>query len=273
MVSISKRRAVWLTDIHLEFLGRDEILAFLEDVKQQQPDVVLISGDIGTAAVLRAYVTLIVRSIQRPICFILGNHDFYGSDIPDVRADMRALTRESFGGVWLPAAGIVQLTPGVGLVGHDGWSDGRYGDYHKSGLMLNDYVQIKTLAGLTPGERLSRLRRLADEAADYLRGIIPQALMTYDHLFVMMHPPPFQETCWHKGRASSWDNPYLPHFTSKALGDLMLDMAGQYPQKRFTVLCGHTHGAGQADIRPNLRVLAGGAEYGKPRIQKVFELI
>lgn len=33
---------------------------------------------------------------------------------------------------------------------------------------------------------------------------------------------------------------------------------------------GHTHGGGEADILPNLRVLTGGARYGNPTVQRVI---
>lgn len=39
----------------------------------------------------------------------------------------------------------------------------------------------------------------------------------------------------------------------------------------MTVLCGHTHGSGEAHILPNLRVLTGGVVYGKPGIQRVLD--
>jgi 3',5'-cyclic-AMP phosphodiesterase len=35
----------------------------------------------------------------------------------------------------------------------------------------------------------------------------------------------------------------------------------------MTVLCGHTHGAGEANILPNLLVKTGGAEHGNPALQ------
>jgi hypothetical protein len=41
---------------------------------------------------------------------------------------------------------------------------------------------------------------------------------------------------------------------------------------KMMVLCGHTHGSGEARILPNLRVLAGGAVYGKPGVQRVREV-
>ena len=42
--------------------------------------------------------------------------------------------------------------------------------------------------------------------------------------------------------------------------------------RQMTVLCGHTDGAGEAQVLPNLRVLTGAAEYGEPKVQRVLEL-
>jgi predicted MPP superfamily phosphohydrolase len=36
------------------------------------------------------------------------------------------------------------------------------------------------------------------------------------------------------------------------------------------VLCGHSHGGGVVDIAPNVRVIAGIAEYGTPKINGRF---
>jgi hypothetical protein len=36
----------------------------------------------------------------------------------------------------------------------------------------------------------------------------------------------------------------------------------------MTVLCGHTHGAGRAQLLPNLEVKTGGADYGWPNLQE-----
>jgi Icc protein len=40
--------------------------------------------------------------------------------------------------------------------------------------------------------------------------------------------------------------------------------------RRAAVFCGHTHGEGTAHILPNLVVHTGGADYGKPVVQKVL---
>jgi 3',5'-cyclic-AMP phosphodiesterase len=44
------------------------------------------------------------------------------------------------------------------------------------------------------------------------------------------------------------------------------------PNRKLTVLCGHTHGRGEVEILPNLKVLTGGAQYGKPEIQPLLDV-
>ena len=39
------------------------------------------------------------------------------------------------------------------------------------------------------------------------------------------------------------------------------------------VACGHTHGEGHCEIRPNLEVFTGGAEYYNPKLQRVIERV
>lgn len=264
-------RAAWLTDIHLEFLRPDQIEGFVRTIAGHDPDVVMISGDISTARYLRRHLIYLAQHLKVPVCFVLGNHDFYGSDIPDVHTAMRRLTAENLGPIWLPEIGIVELAPGVALVGHDGWSDGRYGNFTRSNLMLNDYVQIKSLSRLTPHDRLKRLQALGDEGARYLEGILKQAVASYRRLIVLTHPPPFQEACWHEGKQAADDDPFLPHFTCKAIGDVLRHFSRAHPAHEFTVLCGHTHGSGEVQMYPNLRVITGGAEYEKPVVQRVLE--
>ena len=47
--------------------------------------------------------------------------------------------------------------------------------------------------------------------------------------------------------------------------------AKQTGRRELLVLCGHTHGSGETQILDNLHVLTGGAKYGEPAIQRVFE--
>jgi 3',5'-cyclic-AMP phosphodiesterase len=44
------------------------------------------------------------------------------------------------------------------------------------------------------------------------------------------------------------------------------------PDRQMRVLCGHTRGGGEAQILPHLRVLTGGARYGRPDVQRAIEV-
>ncbi len=264
-------RVAWLTDIHLEFLNRSQLETFLTTLATTRIDAVWITGDIAQATSVHAYLNAMLKAVLKPIYFVLGNHDYYHGSIPQVRDVMTKLTHRTSGMVWLPATDVVEITPSVGLVGHDGWSDGRYGDFMRSNITLNDYILIQELHIKERFTLLRAIRALADAAAAHLERVLPLAAERYSQVFVLIHPPPFMEVCYHKGKLYTPDNPFLPHFSSKVIGDVLLDMAGRYPQTHFTALCGHTHGGGEAQMRPNLRVLNGVAEYRHPQIQRIFE--
>ena len=79
------KRAAWLTDIHLNFLSDARVDAFLSDVAGQQPDSVLIGGDIAESHNVCDYLGRIQAAIASPIYFVLGNHDFYYGSIRETR--------------------------------------------------------------------------------------------------------------------------------------------------------------------------------------------
>lgn len=264
------RRLAWATDVHLNFLAATGIEAFREEVARQEADGVVITGDIAEAPTLEPLLSLLAAELKTPIYFVLGNHDYYRSGIGQVRAVARELSRRSPWLAWLPALGVVELTRDVALVGVDGWSDGRCGDYERSPVMLNDYLLIADLAGATKADRLERLHRLGDAEAEALRGPLGEALGKYERVIVATHVPPFEEACWHEGKVSN--DEWLPHFTCRAVGDVLRAAAVAHPDRKIRVLCGHTHGSGTAQILPNLKVVTGAAEYGEPRVQGVIEL-
>ena len=99
---------------------------------------------------------------------------------------------------------------------------------------------------------------------------MPKALAQYQQVFIVTHVPPFRSATWHVGQIS--DDDFLPHFCCKAVGEILVNIMRDYPQQQLTVLCGHTHSDGHAQILDNLEVLTGGAEYGLPEIKRIFEL-
>ncbi len=267
-------RLAWATDIHLNFLTSMDRRRFLESVKGQA-DALLITGDIAESNSLGEILRQILAVLDMPIYFVLGNHDFYWGSVVGTRSAVAEMISGSENLVYLSQAGVVELTPSTALVGHDGWADARLGDFDGSEVILNDFLLIDELHCWKDQHTLDKpvlrqaLQALGDEAARHLRTVLPVAAKKYPHVIVATHVPPFREATWYQGRPSADD--YLPYFSCKAVGDVLLETAGAYPHCDLLVLCGHTHGGGEVRVLENLRVLTGPAEYGKPEIQQIID--
>jgi predicted MPP superfamily phosphohydrolase len=262
-------RVAWLTDVHLNFVALGQVDAFLAEVRDCSPDVVLLGGDIAEAHDVVGYLERIDDALGRPVYFVLGNHDYYRGSIAQVRRDVAALCARRPRLCYLTQSEPRELAPGVGLVGHDGWADARTGDYLRSLVMMNDYKLIQELAGMNKLDRWPLLRALGDEAAAHIRRVLPAALERYAEIVLLTHVPPLREACWHEGRTS--DDEWAPHFTCQAMGEAIVEVMRERPDRKLTVLCGHTHGDGETWPLTNVRIITGGAEYGRPEVKRVFE--
>ena len=262
------KRIAWLTDIHLEFVCAEAALAFIDQIAASSPDLVLIGGDTGTVRNLEFFLRAFDERIQCPAFFVLGNHDFYHGSLEQIHTLAEEISESSRWLRWLTRQGIVEITSSTCLLGHDSWPDGRLGNGSSSQVELNDYYLIKEFAGLSRPERYRKMADLGDQAANHFRRWLPLACADYRNILLLTHVPPFREACWHEGGIS--DDEFLPHFTCKAVGDILRAIMHQNPHTGLTVLCGHTHGHGEVDILPNLHVKTGGAEYGQPKMQEMM---
>jgi hypothetical protein len=255
----------WLSDIHLDHTERDTREAFLLELAGTPVDAWLISGDIDLAPSLVASLREVEAAVAKPVYFTLGNHDFYGGSFARVREEVAALAREPNRLTWLTDSPPRQLAPGLVLVGDDSWADARLGDPLGSWVDLNDFYLIDELWGLEGAARVRTLNALGDEAAARLEPKLRSAVQSAAHVLVLTHVPPFREATVYDGKIS--DDEWLPWFSCKAMGDVILSCAAANPNCEILVLCGHTHGAGSCTPAPNVRVLTAGAEYGAPRVQ------
>ncbi len=267
---MSKKKVAWVTDIHLNFLGIRDLEKFTKSIQEVSPDILLIGGDIAEAPDVSSYLQILEQSLDSQIYFVLGNHDFYKGSLSQVKKEVREISNASSRLFFLDDIPYVGLTKDVALVGHGSWADGRFGNYDKSQVMLNDYILIEEFFGLTKNQRLQKLHELGNNAASQLKEHVEAALKYYNKLICLTHVPPFRESCWHKGHIS--DENYLPHFACKAVGDSIRPIMESRPDSYLTVLCGHTHGFGRTKILGNLEVITGCAEYGRPKIQQIIYL-
>ena len=270
-------RATWLTDLHLSFLKPPAVKEFLKAVKAHRPDVVLVGGDTGEASNFREYLEQIHDATSAPVYYVLGNHDFYGSDIEYVRDFARLSTKApNTHAKWLPALDPVRLTDHVVLVGVDGWGDASCGDPDGFRVKLNDWKYIQDLHAvyhLGHNIRMETLRVLGRQEAALLKEKLAKVGVC-EKLIVLTHVPPFPEACVYGGKMSDPD--WLPWFTCIEVGKVLAEYAGS-TNTEILVLCGHTHGLGIYQQNFNLEVRTGGwpvgvKDYGNPIVQATFEL-
>jgi Icc protein len=263
-------KLAWCTDIHLDFLEDDQITAFGSRIAREGADAVLLTGDISVAPVLGPQLARLVSSWKVPCYFVLGNHDYYGASIEVVRHGARAMAAIDRRLIWLPNAGVVRLNETTALVGVDGWADGRIGDPEGTPIVLNDHLRIADLLQPSRAKLLEVVRALGDAEAVALRRVLGEALAPCDHVIVATHVPPFRESSTHEGKISGDD--WLPWMTCHAVGEALREIARAHPDRRITVLAGHTHDRCSVQIEPNLLVRTGHVEYGAPRVEAVLEL-
>ena len=140
-------------------------------------------------------------------------------------------------------------------------------------MVLNDVVLIGDLRDAAPGndplaivdskpELRAVLNRLGDDAASAITPLLATAAAESTRVIFLTHVPPFQAACWHQGQVSG--DEWLPWFACDAVGRAVSKIAAANPRCAITVLCGHTHGSGWAQISPNVTAFTMGSSYGTP---------
>lgn len=273
------KKIVWATDIHLDFIdgpGETRIREeFAAPIAASGCDGLFVSGDISIAQKLIRHLRALAETLPVPIYFVLGNHDFYDGDFSTVRKQVRSLCKEHDNLVYLTGAGVVKISDNVGLVGHDGWYDALYGAPGAPGFLMNDWLKIGDYRDNCPivlgpvgpqphiGSVISLSRKISFESADYMRKHATAAAKRHRTVVLITHVPPFPQAHRHNGKSGT---PYaMPWYTSRLMGDAIIEVASDNPQTRFEVFCGHSHGQFDGQIADNVFCHVGGAEYGSPR--------
>lgn len=267
-------RLLWVTDPHLEFLSeeRERKALFFEVLSNESADAVLITGDVSNAANLEEDLNSLAQ-LDKPVYFVLGNHDFYGGTIAgSIEIAKRAVGKHPKKLIYLDDGWVFELTTRTKLTGVSGFADGLAGRGSRTTVRINDFFHIQNFVAMpTDAARFNLMRTLAQAATDKLRRKLISAAQEADRVIVGTHVPPFIDSSFHSGKTGNPE--YLPFFSCPTMGQMLLEIAEQFPSVRFEVFAGHTHSpAPLYEPLPNLRVEIAGAQYGSPKISKVLEL-
>lgn len=267
-------RLIWATDVHLDHADKQARSQFANSIRGEKADALLLTGDIANAKLIDRLLRDLQKDIDIPIYFNLGNHDFYGGSIGNIRRWAKGITKQKNVPInWIEDS-LIELAGNTCLLGVDGWGDGRLGDPEYSDVMLNDWDLIEEFTFVNAmydrEARLKLLGKLGDSMAKRIRIALDKALPNSSKILLMTHVPPWKEATWHEGAHSNDD--WLPWFSCKAVGDAIVEEMAKHPTKKVTVLCGHTHGRGYSKINEQIEVYTGGAKYHSPEVQKLFDV-
>jgi hypothetical protein len=254
---------LWTSDPHLDHAS-DPARAGYRNQLRDAPGTALVStGDTSVNSHLIADLEFLADAAARPLYFVLGNHDHYGSSVAAVRDGVLALGERRREIQWLPPAGVVSLDADTALIGVDGWADGRHGDPLATRFVLNDDRFIGEIAAQqTRAAKLAVKRALADADANRLHVLLDRAVTTARTIVIATHVPPFPEALPTSGRLAQPG--WLPLLVCGATGSVIRATATSNPGHQFLVLSGHTHAAMDVRIAANLRCVVAGARYGEP---------
>jgi len=263
-------RLDWITDPHLDHLPHKEaLLKFVQQLHERDSDALLVTGDIAESRTIDECLGLISGAYQRPVYFVLGNHDYYGDWMERAHERVRRVCRAVPDGIlnWMPDAGVVMLSSRTALVGHGGMYDGQEG---KPGLemAMTDFFMpggnLDMVRALGFGSRhlFALLFELGQESAAHItKNVREAARRGARRVLILTHVPPFLEASYFRGRPSV--PTHAPFYVNKGLGDALLELSSELPRVRLEVFAGHTHGAREHRVSDNLVVRVGHARYGR----------
>lgn len=223
-------RILVLSDIHLEF-GPFELP---DDIGEF--DVAVFAGDVDRpigSAIAWLERQRRCRLKQRPIVFVPGNHEFYGSEILSSRAE--ATIQAEGAGIHLLAPGIT-VVDGVRFVGATLWTDYRLlGDPRSARQAaqdrMNDHRRIKIAEGrrripFRPIHSLSMHR----QDLSYIKDVLGKPFV--GPTVVVTHHAPHPQSV----RSQYQGDPLSPAFASD-LGEVI------YRYRPELWIHGHDHGS------------------------------
>ena len=269
-------RLAWLTDPHFDHCEQSEYL--IENISKKandaQVDALILSGDISSSKKLVYHLSVLERTFQKPIYFVLGNHDYWGSDIETVRKTVLSTAGYSSYLKFLTRSSYVALSKSTCVLGHDGWYDAYLGNAMSSQMGLNDwdriYDFIKTFGRQTREETIKVSRELASQSLSHIKECIKAAAKYHNNIVIVTHVPPFIEACRYGAEPTQFDA--LPWFCNAQLGNLLRVAGDSYKNINFTIFAGHTHFKGEHHIAKNIHCYVGASTYGKPDIQEIVNL-
>ena len=277
---ISRRMNILLTsDLHLNIpersrrTGHTTFSAFAESIARENPDAVVVAGDIGIPDKAGEHLVALRRVVgNRPLAFCVGNHDLWVS--PGRHGEFGAIV-DVVARFWREPAGDV----GAVLLDEE---NADFGDVIISGgyghFDLGHAIPNLCVGGMLVTERIylsggmgglrwrdfeyipncgSRLQADAREQAKSIAIRLDQAIATGKRVLATMHTCPWPELNGHPASGNVTD--ILAAYGGNSLLGAELEKSAASIE---WLMCGHTHMPVRERILHGTRALNVGTDYG-----------
>lgn len=278
------RRLAWVTDPHFDYFDKRYPALFGRYVADTYaPDALLFTGDIALASSFSLVLIEVAKALGKHVYFVLGNHDYYGQSWANSDDKAERLNRKYDNLTWLTEAGVVELTSDTALVGNEGWYDAKWGHINPIRVQMGDFSLVKDLnrfwrlqaasVEVRTNAIVEHCRNRADMLARAAETPLRAALSIYRKVIFATHVPPFPQNAMYDAR-KEYEDPYdwLPFYTNKAMGDMLVRVAEDHPDNEIQVVCGHAHAPHSHEILPNLHARTGPAQYGKTPLVTILDV-
>lgn len=275
-------KLAWATDIHLDCVGNIESSLKTLETASRSCDAVILSGDISVGPSITQHLRMLEEALEKPIYFVLGNHDYYFSDIMDTRRRVVDTCKFLSYSRYLNSVPYIKAGNRAAIVGADGWYDGFNGSPERSEFIMNDWLKIKDFQPAIrqmPGRTNLELptiikisRAICHASVSHIVKGIKAIADSVDDIVVVTHVPPFVESYRSEKYRDMDPESVIPWYTSRMMGEMLTTAAKTYPNVQFTVLSGHTHSSYEGRILPNLLAYVGKSQYGTPQIAGYIDI-
>ncbi len=265
-------RLLWITDVHLDFASERTAKGFLTRLKKINADLILVGGDTGEGRTFKDWLAKIRARTGRPVVFVLGNHDYYGSSVLKTTNMCKRINLADNMITWLATSEGVDVSTedsSVIVIGEGGWGDWAHGDMERLGV--RDYDMIEELKTHNPRNKKNVAETLGELAAGRLKKKLKDACAKgYERVIVLTHVPPWPRSAWHEDQPS--ESEAQPFFVWGRGGQAITEVADKNPETQFTILSGHTHSGGMNLVRNNVTSITAPARYQRPDVAQIMEI-
>lgn len=259
-----------ITDCHVDFLKNHELIEFLLSLQESEAEAFVITGDISKGTLVHKHLLWMEKIVQKPIYFVLGNHDFYDSSFAEVNKNIRKLCEESNYLFYLQDREFVKLGDTI-LIGQNGWYDAGWRTPLTSLVFLWDWLFIEEFHKLSNTQ--ARIALLIEIAASEVRQAerkLLEALKHGDKIMFATHIPPWSEDHYKLGEIAN--KFWMPYNSSKMMADMLVRVMEKHPNKQLTCTAGHVHLRRKEQITHNILLKVGDGAHGKSKIEEIIDL-